>query len=286
MIEPCVLNIRHKRRVQMLCRDKAFQKRMLKWEMSQKVESRQFLADLTDAKDTLVDSTLIAIMMHPEAKKRLTAFVAAVKKAAGALEKASAKGSANKTHVVAYLSVIASLVEALRGCFDFSVHASDTSGEKAKQRRSWKDLSEAGVPIAGPMLSLSAIDGGEALQESLYICEDALAAALELCDDDPALFAKHEEVVESSTLPRPNRAHTVGAADLRPKKEATKWNPNASTESLEFPAGPLLSSQAKVKVDVDVATKPFAGRPKTIIELRNSSSEDGGVRKGSTDGSC
>lgn len=94
---------------------------MLKWEMSQKVESRQFLADLTDAKDTLVDSTLIAIMMHPEAKKRLTAFVAAVKKAAGALEKASAKGSANKTHVVAYLSVIASLVEAIRGCFDFTV---------------------------------------------------------------------------------------------------------------------------------------------------------------------
>ena len=277
MIEPCVLNIRHKRRVQMLCRDKAFQKRMLKWESAQKVESRQFLADLTEAKDALVDSALVA-MMNSEVQARLAVFVAAVKKASATLEKASGKGNANKSHVVTYLSVIASLVEALRSCFDFSVDANDSAKDanaKEKQRRSWTGLNPVGDTVAGSMLSLSAIDDGAALQENLYVCEDALASALELCDDDPALFAKHEEVVGSSTLPRPNRAHTVGAIDSRPKKHSAQWDPNASTESLEFPAGPVTTSSR--------AAKPFLNRPKTIIELRTS---EGAVRKDSHDGSC
>jgi hypothetical protein len=317
MIQPTVLNIRHKRRVQMLCRDRAFQTQMLKWEATHKPVSRQFLADLTEAKVTLVDSVMMAMMNNADAKGRLAPFVAAVKGSTIALEKAGKK--ANNAHVVSYLSGIAGLVEGLRACFDFTVPPSP--GVDPNRRRSWAEIAPP-VETDAPAITLSLIHNGGELQDNLFACEDALSIALQLCDDDPALFEKHRDVEQSASLPRPRpKAHTVSTTDSeaymgkRPiHQNTTGWEQsdllNSSTTSdgresvdmarrplpaqptadgaVPFPGGARDSGSSTDGVTtptgcVEVSSSKdgiSTSRPKTIVELRNT--EGPGMRRGSS----
>jgi hypothetical protein len=239
-------------------------------------------------------------------KTRLAPFVAAVTTASAALDKAGKKTT--NAHVVSYLSVIASLVEGLRGCFDFTAPASPRLDPKQGGRLSWTEMmADIGTPpplVDVPLLPLASITNGDTLQDHLFACEDALGIALQLCDDDPALFEKHQEVEQSASLPRPRpKAHTLGGAGATivpgsgPDRHATDWERPANTSdalstsarsdtSVDFPPGasPVRASDA-------VATKQALhdgpnsrgeargrNRPKTIVELLNA---DEGPRRAS-----